>query len=192
MLKSQISKGFTLIELLIVIVIIGILAGVLIAVIDPTTQQNRARDANVRATMNKIALATNGYISAYGRVPNEIEFQGGLAGFSDVGPSTCAIATEAACTFVIGTQPMPTSCDIGGVVGNIVTDSTACNYYYCGAGAIGDDFGDTCTFSAVAGSQTLSYRLFSKAFGSENVFMYLSVDSSMYLCDNTGQNCQIY
>lgn len=68
------EKGFTLIELLIVIVIIGILSGVLIAVIDPTSQQNRARDAGIEAAINKIVLATEGYVSAYGYVPDDVQF----------------------------------------------------------------------------------------------------------------------
>ena len=64
------QKGFTLIELLIVIVIIAILAGVLIALINPAQQQNRARDASVIATMNKVALSAQGYISSYGSAPD--------------------------------------------------------------------------------------------------------------------------
>jgi|GEM_PF-2372896 len=60
------SRGFTLIELLIVISIIGILAAVLIAVINPVAQQNKARDAGLKASLNKIGLAINAYNSAYG------------------------------------------------------------------------------------------------------------------------------
>ena len=49
--------GFTLIELLIVIVIIGILAGVLITVIDPARQQAKARETVLRSTVEKGCLA---------------------------------------------------------------------------------------------------------------------------------------
>jgi prepilin-type N-terminal cleavage/methylation domain-containing protein len=55
MLKKQ--SGFTLIELLIVIVIIGLLAGVLISVINPVQQQNKARQTTVRSNVEKICLA---------------------------------------------------------------------------------------------------------------------------------------
>ena len=62
-------KGFTLIELLIVIVIIGILAGVVLQILNPARQQNRAKDGVTRATMNKIALSLGSVNSAYGYYP---------------------------------------------------------------------------------------------------------------------------
>jgi len=43
--KPNSNKGFTLIELLIVIVIIGILAGILVMIINPSEYQAQARDA---------------------------------------------------------------------------------------------------------------------------------------------------
>jgi len=55
--KSKAASGFTLIELLIVIVIIGILAGVLITVINPARQQTRARETVLRSTVEKGCLA---------------------------------------------------------------------------------------------------------------------------------------
>ena len=90
--KVSSTSGFTLIELLIVVVIIGILAGVLITIIDPQTAENRARDAGIETTLNKVALATEAYGSAYGSYPNgssfivslsELGFRGlrGLTGF---------------------------------------------------------------------------------------------------------------
>ncbi|MFA6981676.1 MAG: prepilin-type N-terminal cleavage/methylation domain-containing protein [Patescibacteria group bacterium] len=51
------ERGFTLIELLIVIVIIGILAGVLITVLDPAAQQRKASEASLRANVEKGCLA---------------------------------------------------------------------------------------------------------------------------------------
>ncbi len=55
LLKS--NSGFTLIELLIVIVIIGILAGVVLSVINPAKQQRKAKEASMRATVEKVCLA---------------------------------------------------------------------------------------------------------------------------------------
>jgi prepilin-type N-terminal cleavage/methylation domain-containing protein len=51
------KKGFTLIELLIVIVIIGILAGVLLTVISPAKQQRKAKEASMRSNVEKMCLA---------------------------------------------------------------------------------------------------------------------------------------
>ena len=56
-ITSVVSKGFTLIELLIVIVIIGILAGILLTVIDPARQQTKARETVLRSSVEKGCLA---------------------------------------------------------------------------------------------------------------------------------------
>jgi len=56
-MKSINKKGFTLIELLIVIAIIGILAGVLIAVINPAQQRTKANQAVMRSSVSKACLA---------------------------------------------------------------------------------------------------------------------------------------
>lgn len=105
------EKGFTLIELLIVIVIIGILAGVLISVIDPTSQQNRARDAGAEAAINKMVLATEGYISAYGKAPDEVQFfaQFKTGTVIDAG-STCAAVAGTECFLAIVGNTLPVTC----------------------------------------------------------------------------------
>lgn len=51
------QKGFTLIELLIVIVIIGILAGVILAVINPAEQRKKASEGVLRANTDKLCTA---------------------------------------------------------------------------------------------------------------------------------------
>ena len=58
--KHRIStnqKGFTLIELLIVIVILGILSGVLLSVINPARQQQKANETVMRSNMDKLKMA---------------------------------------------------------------------------------------------------------------------------------------
>ena len=56
-MASRKSKAFTLIELLIVIVIIGILAGVVLAILNPARQQQRAREAVFLANVSKYCTA---------------------------------------------------------------------------------------------------------------------------------------
>lgn len=88
-------KGFTLIELLIVIVIIGILAGVVLQILNPARQQNRARDGVTRASMNKVALSVGAVMSAYGRYPagTEVlaELDNAVAGGGTCNATRCAI-----------------------------------------------------------------------------------------------------
>ncbi|HBY09681.1 hypothetical protein A2473_03875 [candidate division WWE3 bacterium RIFOXYC2_FULL_42_13] len=58
-LKKRIgsASGFTLIELLIVIVVIGILAGVVLAVINPVATQYKANQTVLRTNVEKACLA---------------------------------------------------------------------------------------------------------------------------------------
>ena len=74
-MKKLNQKGFTLIELLIVIVIIGILAGVVLQIIDPAKQQNRAKDGVTKATMEKVTLAAGAFNAAYGNYPTDAELE---------------------------------------------------------------------------------------------------------------------
>ena len=48
------KRAFTLVELLIVVVIIGILAGLVLSVIQPAVQQQRAREGVMRTQMSKV------------------------------------------------------------------------------------------------------------------------------------------
>ena len=68
--KSQ--KGFTLIELLIVIAVIGVLAGVLVTLINPATHLRRARDTQRKSDLSRIQSAIEIYradLSAYPPIP---------------------------------------------------------------------------------------------------------------------------
>jgi len=63
MLKTK-NEGFTLIELLIVIVLIGILSGILLAVIQPGAQRARANEAVMNENLNKLVMAVQACINA--------------------------------------------------------------------------------------------------------------------------------
>ena len=58
------KNAFTLIELLIVIAIIAILAGVVLAVINPAQQRKRSNQAVARGNIVKACLAYNSCVSA--------------------------------------------------------------------------------------------------------------------------------
>lgn len=63
------TKGFTLIELLIVVTLIGILSGIVIAVINPTVLANRAKDGVRAGNIAKIAQSFEAYNAAEGSYP---------------------------------------------------------------------------------------------------------------------------
>ncbi|MEK7595824.1 MAG: prepilin-type N-terminal cleavage/methylation domain-containing protein [Patescibacteria group bacterium] len=98
--KSQ--KGFTLIELLIVIVIIGILAGIVITILNPARQQARARDGVIVATMNKIAADVKAQaaadISGIGNLPTCATLAGTVAGGCTNGSLQNVTAATCTCT----------------------------------------------------------------------------------------------
>lgn len=63
------NKGFTLIELLVVIAIIGVLAGAVIVIINPTAQLQRARDAQRRSDIKVIQKALEEHLIVRGSYP---------------------------------------------------------------------------------------------------------------------------
>jgi prepilin-type N-terminal cleavage/methylation domain-containing protein len=174
MRKSYSQKGFTLVELLIVIVIIGILAGVLIAVVNPIEQQNKARDATVKAAMNKIALSIKGNVSAYGRVPDGA---GVIAGLSNVSVATGAggandcTTDDVYCLFDINGADLASNCGATLYSGHNDTGGNDCSYmYYATNGITGIDF-----------------RLVAKSWGSSYLFVYESLGGreTTYTCPST-------
>lgn len=60
-------RGFTLIELLVVITIIGLMAAVVLAMVN--TARAKARDAQRKANMQQIMLALNLFYDQYGCLP---------------------------------------------------------------------------------------------------------------------------
>jgi prepilin-type N-terminal cleavage/methylation domain-containing protein len=66
------QTGFTLVELMIVIVILGILSGAVIAVINPTRQQDRARMTAVRSTVEKACIGLHA-CSAYASLDTDCD-----------------------------------------------------------------------------------------------------------------------
>ena len=112
--KALNSAGFTLIELLIVIVIIGILAGVVIAAINPIQLQNRAKDGTLRSSLNKLALGTKALTasSSVGDTPDPVEF---ISAVGNVAAGhTCTTVSATSCYFDITGISMSADCGAGG------------------------------------------------------------------------------
>lgn len=170
------ERGFTLIELLIVIVIIGILAGVVISIINPAKQQNRAKDANVQAAMNKAALAIQGYNSAYGTYPDGLNVLQSLTNAVAIG-TTC-VANGDTCVYQFQSS--------GTAIQNLDLPATSCgtNGYAAGTGQC------YYVYSRLpAGGPYTSFVIFAKSFGSTGVFRYNSTTSKIETCDTAGANC---
>lgn len=128
------QKGFTLVELLIVIVIIGILAGVVIGVLNPIQQQNRARDAGIRAQLDKIALSNKSLYASSprstNRSPTDAEFLGGIANAAAGSNCTATDATAAdanPCLVTLTGVGLPSTCAANGYTG---AAAAQCQYAY--------------------------------------------------------------
>ena len=130
------SRGFTLIELLLVIVIIGILAAVVIGIINPVAQQNRAKDAVVKGAISKISLATQSFISAYGTVPLDTEFTAALNSATSYG-ATCTGGADYDCTFSVAGVAMPT---VGCAAAASYAGNTGAQCYFRYTGVVATKF----------------------------------------------------
>ena len=71
--KNKKTRGFTLIELLIVIGLIGILSGLIIAVIDPEKQRARARDGIRQKDLGIISTALEQYYADNNSYPTSTD-----------------------------------------------------------------------------------------------------------------------
>lgn len=68
-MKRYLSKGFTLVELLIVIALLGVIATIVIAAINPIEQANRAADAGMKADSSQLVSALDRYYASHNIFP---------------------------------------------------------------------------------------------------------------------------
>lgn len=71
--KSHYNPGFTLIELLLVVGLIGVLAGVVIRVIDVNKTKDRAKDAVRLSNMDKVMQGLEAFYTVENKYPAEGE-----------------------------------------------------------------------------------------------------------------------
>lgn len=75
--KTVSQKGFTLIELLVVIAVIGVLAAIVIAAVNPIEQLARGRDASRKAGVVQLGKALQNYYTQKGLWPRATESAAG-------------------------------------------------------------------------------------------------------------------
>ncbi len=105
-LKS--NKGFTLIELLVVIGILGILASVMVATIDPFEQLKKSDDSNLKNISVEFLNANMRYKMTHSAFPWELDGQ----------CKTDTGATGDVATVLLSVLKGPTSCIAGDLVGD--------------------------------------------------------------------------
>lgn len=109
-MKKYLSKGFTLVELLIVIALLGIIATIVIAAINPIEQANRASDAGMKADASQIVSAIGRYYATHNQYPWQ------AASCATNGGSFCnpALGADAALAFLTADDPSIGLCGASG------------------------------------------------------------------------------
>jgi general secretion pathway protein G len=94
-LSKTTSAGFTLIELLVVIVILGILAAVVLVLVDPVKRIGEARDAGRRQAIGQIRVALDEYYTKHGYFPDpNMDASRGGWDDSDIAPFIATLSDE--------------------------------------------------------------------------------------------------
>lgn len=133
--KKEFNKlsqaGFTLVELLIVIVILGILSGIVLAVINPGRQQDRARMTVIRSTVEKACIGLHA-CSAYAQTDAECD------SWADIG--TAPLPSVRNGTFGNGLYTITLTGGIVTVRGSYTREngSTVCTYSCTGDPSTGE------------------------------------------------------
>ena len=84
--KMKSERGITLIEMMVVVVIIGILAGISLNIVNIRKQKARATDAKNLANLQKATTGIEAYYYSEGNYPTVEEFDAYLSGEDDTSP----------------------------------------------------------------------------------------------------------
>lgn len=99
---SKFASGFTLVELLIVISLLGIIATIVIATINPIEQANRARDTRFKADGSQLISAIDRYFAAHSYFPwvtyGSVADNDAAFGFASAGDPGVGICSASGCT----------------------------------------------------------------------------------------------
>lgn len=171
LIKSH-ETGFTLIELLIVIVIIGILAAVMLVVINPTRIQNRAKNATIKSTLNKLGFALSGARAATGQLPNNSKV---LFEFENTTAVACVGNTTLNCQFTYSSVQLPSTCSTNYYSGD---GTSGCRWW---AYSMGTGYGqlDVGIFRFVAKKYRLSANEPSEVYVFDSIIGLVSCPSTI-------------
>lgn len=120
-MKKVLAQGFTLVELLIVIALLGVIATIVIAAINPIEQANKARDAGYKSDASELVSAVQRYYASQNQFPwttlNSTEYATadkafGWVNAADISVGLCAAAGASCQTTTASPAPLISSYEL--------------------------------------------------------------------------------
>jgi hypothetical protein len=178
-LKDQ--SGITLKETVLVMLLVSVFTLVAIIIIDPARVRAAVLDAELRATLYKIALFTNGHTNSYGVVPDEKDFSElFIKDFQEFVKKSCSgqkLENTYTCLFTFDQLTLPETCDSSHWKAQEVANNQ-CFIRYSATNKLPKN-----SYGSVSKQQ---YRLYAQSTGVANsVYVYDNLEgATVYLCPN--------